>query len=149
MRTKQFHILKVINLFLLIVIISSCSSSNPSVRIGKYANVIPNKLTLYYYEFFHNSGFNVGDTLTIIDSINYTFRTCGGINYGKYYITNDSLHLKNDSSYIHYGSIMKINKYENVYYIKSNKLLIGKFRAKVSKKSDKYFTAIDELHYIE
>ena len=151
MRTKQFHILKVINLFLLIVIISSCSSSNPSVRIGKYASNVkpPNTLTYYYNKYILNiKSYTMGDTLTIYDTQYFTYHSCGGNKYGKYRVNEDTLFLDVDSAIAHRDKKVYRESFTDMLLIKSDKLIEERFKSKLTSESKESFNSLTLLLYI-
>lgn len=150
MITKLLHISKIINLILiLIILIISCSNSSNKIKEGIYAFKHQSRMKLIYYNYIHNAGFNLGDTLKILDDKSFTYQTCGGLRFGTYSVKNDSLHLNYDSTLIFRDGSMNYIKFSESMSIENENKLRMTFKAKSSKESKETFNAITELHYIE
>lgn len=152
MITKQFHISKIIKLTVIVLVILGCSNQGSAIdnfRKGKYATKNKNILETTFNRFLYNAIFIIGDTLTIHDSVNFSYTSCGNYGFGKYKIVGDSLYLNYDSSATHRDSILLYDKYTEIYYIKDKNTLINKFTVSLTKKGEEKHNAILELNYIE
>lgn len=151
MRTKLSLLSKTITLIILVFLVMGCSNQEDihSLKKGKYAWIKQSKLKLAYYEFVHNTVFELGDTLTLFDGVHFAYTNCGTYGFGKYKIVGDSLLLNYDSIATHRDSIMLKDKFTDVYFIEDENTLAMKFGSKVSKEVEASFFGISELHYIE
>lgn len=148
MKTKQYHILKVINLLLLFSIVS-CSNSNERIKVGKYASEYPSSLTKMYYRYILNyKGYTIGDTLTIYENKDFRYHTCGGNTFGKYRVSNDMLFLNIDSSITHRDKKVYNENFTDTFYIKNENYIEYKFRAKNTRESKETFKSITRFFYI-
>ena len=149
MKTKQFHILKIINVIILIILITGCSSEFQTLKLGEYASSIPSYTTKMYYRYI--LGYKVytkGDTLAIYENNSFKYSTCGGEKFGKYIIKKDTLFLNVDSTFQFYKEKIYNTKYTDTLYIVNEDYIEYKFRAKLTKESKNSVKAISRFFYI-
>jgi hypothetical protein len=149
MKTKLFLILKTISIIFVSIIIISCSGlGSNELKQGTYAFKKQSRLKLIYYNYIHNAGFTLGDTLRIFEDKSFTYRTCGGLRFGTFKIKNDSLYLNYDSTLVFRDNSMNYFKYSDTMTIEDENTLRMTFKAKTSKDSKETFNAITEFYYI-
>lgn len=150
MKTKYLNTLIISSFVILVLSSFSCSKTKfENVKIGTYATVYPSKFSIMYDKYINNTGSSIGDTIVIIDNINFTYRICGDFKYGKYIIKNDSLILNIDSTYVFGKKLMNYSKYSHSLSIEDSKTLKMTFKVKYSKDSKKLYNSKSVFHYIE
>ena len=149
MKIKQYHILKVISFVFIIAIITSCSSSQKSVKVGNYASEYPNRLTLLYYKYILNyQAYSMGDTLNIYGKKDFRYHTCGSNMFGKYRISKDTLFLDVDSVISHFDKKVYSDNFTKVLKIENEDYIEEKGRGKYAPDSKESFKSITRLFYI-
>lgn len=152
MKIKRFHISRTIKFIVISLILLGCTNQGTTtnnLKKGDYAFKEQNKLTTKYYGFFHNAWFNLGDTLTINDSVNFTYVNCSEYGFGKYRISKDSLYLTFDSSASFRDSIMHYNKNLYTYFIEDSNTLIREYKGRFSKEGEDKINIISKLYFVE
>lgn len=149
MKTKQYHILKIINLLLIFSIVS-CSNSIEKIKVGNYiASNKLNTLALYYNKYILGiSMYSIGDTLTIYENHDFRYHTCGGNMYGKYRVSNDKLFLEVDSAITHYDKKVYSENFTDTFYIKNENHFEQLNIVKDSRESKETFKSMTRLFYI-
>lgn len=152
MKIKRFHISRTIKFIVISLILLGCTNqgnTTHNLKEGKYAFNEQSILTTKYYGFVHNAWFNLGDTLTIKDDVNFTYINCSEYGFGKYRIYQDSLYLTFDSSASFRDSIMISNKNLYTYFIEDNHTLIREYKGRFLKEGEDKINIISKLYFVE
>lgn len=144
--------MRLLLLFIFCVGVLNCSDiDNNTIELkqGTYAWKKQSKLALALNQMIYGQTTSLGDTLTLIDSVNFHTISCGNFGYGKYEIEGDSLYLNYDSTGKRYDSSMYYEKYTEVYHIVDSKTVTHEFRGKHSLESEESFKVKTRLYYVE
>ena len=144
--SKQF---KTVLVCLIIYSCTNLESTSPTLKKGIYAWKNQSKLEQGINQFMFSTGFIIGDTLILLDSLHFKQITCGNFGFGKYVINGDSLYLNFDSTAFKRDSLWDYSKYTEVYYIEDENTLTRKFKVSNTKHGKENFKVKSELHYIE
>lgn len=73
--------------------ICSCKSTEKSdmIELGTYKTKPYSRIELITHKLLYNEVFIKGQELLLNSDSSYSFKSCGGINYGTFYIQSDSL----------------------------------------------------------
>jgi len=142
----------IIQTAVLTLVFLGCSKqeiTSDDIRTGVYAWEEQNILKLYYYHYIENTSFEIGDTLTLLNKVDFKYTNCGFFGFGDYTIEGDSLYLNFDSTATHNDSLLTYDNFTDVYYIENENTLSSKFRSKST--SDGVFDSygISELHFVK
>lgn len=100
MITKQFHLLKVIRLIVLLFLFSSCiNTKDVDIKTGLYVTHKPGFFKVNYEYYINNNYMSSNDTLKIFKDNKYEINLRFVIDYGTYKIKSDSLILYSDSTF--------------------------------------------------
>lgn len=119
------------------------------LRTGVYAWEEQNMLKLYYYHFIENTGFEIGDTLTLLNKVDFKYTNCGFYGFGDYTIEGDSLYLNFDSTATRYDRVMIEDTMHYVYFIEDENTLSHQFRSKSTRDGEFDSYGISELHFVK
>ena len=139
-------------MLLICLVIFSCSdleSTSSDLKEGKYAWKKQSKLEQGINQFIFNTGFTIGDTLILIDSLHFKQITCGNYGYGQYVVNGDSLLLNFDSTATRRDSLWDYSKYTEIYYIEDERTLTREFKVSLTRNGDEMYKTKSKLHYVE
>ena len=133
MKTKLYHILKVINFLLVLFLLNSCTNTkNTNIKTGLYVTHKPSFFKVNYEYYINNNYMSYNDTLKIYKNNKYELNLRFVIAYGTYKIKSDSLILYSDSTFwVASNEMTYKNKNKNkrssgneIFFIKNDETII-------------------------